>query len=337
MNSKIFACILFLVISFLYVYNHSNSSKVEFNGNAMTIDYRVIIGHPLLQNEKNQIEDIVNQTFKEIDDVYNKWNPESEISKINQSKKGVIIPLSEKLEKFLYLTDSVVKLTKGRFDPTIEPLQQLWKTHLQRGEIPSEQKVQEILPAVGWKKIHYGNGTFYKDHDKTSLDLGGIAKGYCVDLLLENLVNAGFKNVFVEWGGEIRVSGKHPDDRPWSVFITGLYDVDPNNALAYINLDNQAVATSGDYLQNWKIEKDGVETIYFHIIDPITGSPLIAASNVASATVVADTCVLADALATVALMHPSLEAAQQWADEISKDNKDIKFWLYSRLQTEKLH
>jgi len=96
-----------------------------FHGNVMTIDYHIIVGATPEQHAG--IQRIIAASFDEIDSVYNKWNPQSELSSINCHAGGTPIPLSQKLEKLLVLTDQVVKLTAGRFDPTIEPVQQLWK------------------------------------------------------------------------------------------------------------------------------------------------------------------------------------------------------------------
>lgn len=301
----------------------------SFDGNAMTLDYHIMVN--LNVKDQKKLNEIISSTFREIDCIYNKWNPDSEISKINQLKAHEIISISSELENFLSMTENIVKLSQGRFDPTIEPLQQLWKDHLKEGLIPCYADIQSILPAVGWHKLHFGQGKFFKDHNDTSLDLGAIAKGYCVDLLVERIMQVGYGDVFVEWGGEIRANGMNPQKQPWSIFIGRFDDVDARNAIAQINIHNQSVATSGDYLQNWSIYKDGSKSVFFHIIDPFTAKPLESTlSSVASATVLAPTCFLADALATVAMMHTSLADAKKWAEEINKNNPEIKFWLISR-------
>ncbi len=333
-DSKMFkfvvVCILLLLIVSKIPVHHTDISQVHtFDGREMTIDYRIIVG--MNEDDRPELDGIISRTFGEIDRIYNKWNPHSEVSKLNRLRAHEVAAISPELETFLQMTAEMVNLSGGRFDPTIEPLQQIWKDHLELGKIPSQQVIQDILPVVGWDKLHFGRGEFYKDHDMTSFDLGGIAKGYCVDLLLERIVAAGFDNVLVEWGGEIRAHGRHPDERPWRVFVGRFDDGDPQHAITHLGLTNQAIATSGDYLQNWSVVEDGAETVYYHIIDPLTAQPLSSTmASVASATVVAPTCVQADALATVAMMHPSLAVARAWADRISQQNPAIKFWLISR-------
>lgn len=313
---------------------HKENATTVFTGNAMTINFRIIIDKDLPPEEKTAVEKKIQQIFKHVDLTYNKWNPHSEISRLNRMKAGMPASISSELERFFNQVDAIVILTEGRFDPTIEPLQQLWKDKLEKGSVPTENEIESIIPAVGWKNIHYSQQVFTKDHDLTSLDLGGIAKGLCVDLLVENLNRAGYENIFVEWGGEIRASGNHPDNRPWNIYISSLGDADPKNAIAYVPLRDEAIATSGDYLQNWTVHSPGVgcqSTSYCHIIDPWTFMPLkIEKNTIASASVLAPSCVLADGLATAAMMFPSVADAKEWSELIKEKSPHLSFWFVVR-------
>lgn len=310
-----------------------------YKGTAMTIDYHVSVGG-LHGNrevfgssyEKDKvIEEIISKTFDEIDRVYNDWNPNSEVSRFNRLKGGEEMLISEEFEGFLRQTDQMVSLSEGKFDPSIAPLQKIWKEHLDNGSVPSKEQIEEILPAVGWHRIHFGNGKIVKEDDQTSLDLGGIAKGYCVDLMVERIVEAGFQDVIVEWGGEIRAHGHHPANRAWRVSIGCLDDEDPSRAIAQVNLNNQSIATSGDYIQNWSVSQGEQKIVYFHIIDPATGKALESNSHtIASATVLAPTCLFADALAKAAIMQPSLQEAERWAHFLKNEYPEIQFWFFAR-------
>lgn len=320
-------------------YQPTQPSKrtTSLKGNRMTIDYQIIIGKELTPKETSSIQLVVDKVFDEINRIYNKWNPDSEISKLNKMKGKVIANISPQLEQLLKKIDEIYLLSQGRFDPTIEPLQQLWKKKLELASIPSAEEINALLPTIGWDKIHFGKGLFSKDHDLTSLDLGGIAKGFCVDLLVERLNEAGYPNVYVEWGGEIRASGFHPDQRPWNIFISRLGSPSLDDAIAVLPLKEQAIATSGDYLQNWtvSIPDQQQSTTYFHIINPNTCQPLCIRSNsVASASVLAPTCVLADGLATAAMMFSTVSEARAWAKDLQKKDTSLRFWIVSREQCE---
>ncbi len=261
----------------------------------MTMGYHIQIGDP--NPDLDHIETLVRATFTEVDQTYNNWNPDSEISQLNHLQPRQIVALSPQLATFLKKIDHIIHLTQGRFDPTIAPI----KTALLAGTLAT--------PTIGWEHIHLENTLFWKDQNVT-LDLGGVAKGYAVDLLTERLTQAGYQNLYVEWGGEIRTTGHHPKKRPWKIAILGGKT---------LTLTTTALATSGSYLQKWTL--DG--TTYTHIIDPSTKKPLLEEGPITSVTVQCTSCYEADALATAIMLFPSKEEAYAWAEE-----HGIKIWLY---------
>lgn len=334
MNGFLLYCLpLFFTLFFTSCRSsYSSSSIAQFSANIMTIDYHISVGGPLSAEDKFRIRKIIEITFQEIDHIYNKWNPQSELSRLNQLAAGTPLQLSTPLYHFFQRLDLLVNLTEGRFDPTIEPLQHLWKEKLEKGDTPLISEIDMIIPLVGWHKIHFENGFFMKDDEGIQLDLGGSAKGLCVDLLIERLMQAGFPNAYVEWGGEIRTNGTHPSGRPWQIFISRLGDANPEKALDRVILNNQAIATSGDYYQNWKIRSEaGEERVYSHIFNPKTLLPLeIKPGSIASISVVANDCVTADVLATSLMLFENASAAQAWLEEIQKTHPDLACWIVTR-------
>jgi len=120
------------------------------------------------------------------------------------------------------------------------------------------------------------------------LDLGAIAKGFAVDVAVKKLKELGVNSCLINAGGEIYCLGrKH--GKPWKV---GVKHPRSSDMIEYLELENKAVATSGDYEQFFLLQ----DTHYSHIIDPRTGCP--ADSGIVSVTVIADDCLTADALAT---------------------------------------
>jgi len=293
----------------------------------MTMSYKIILGERLFSHRRNEVSQMIGETFREVDIIYNKWNPESEISKLNRSSANQKISLSIELEQFLLETDHLISLSRGRFDPTVEAIQKVWKKQLNRGQTPSDEEIREVSAAVGWKHLHFENGFFWKDHDLLEIDLGGIAKGYAIDLIVKRLNAQGYRDVYVEWGGEIRTSGKHPEGRPWRIFISSMGSPDPSKALAIVEMGDQAVASSGDYLQNWTVD----EVTYFHIFNPKTLCPLIATdTTVCSATVITHRCMIADFLATTAMLFSSPEEAKEWLEELKTEFPDLQYWTVGR-------
>jgi thiamine biosynthesis lipoprotein len=309
--------------------NSETSPITVFSGNAMVMNYKLSIGKPINNQEKVIIEKIIRETFEEIDLTYNRWNPNSELSKLNKLHAGEKVIISSELAKFLLWTGEIVTLTDGKFDPTVDPLCKVWKSYLELGILPPPKKLEKIIPAVGWKNIHIENNLFWKDNDLTAMDLGGIAKGLCVDMMVEKLNQAGFANVCFEWGGEIRASGMHPQKRPWTIFISRLGDTDPTHSVANVPLNNQSIATSGDYQQFWTLESQNIT--YTHIIDPISHFPItVNEDKIASTSVVASNCAFADALATTFMLFDNIEQAREWGETLQKKHPEISFWLLQR-------
>lgn len=297
-------------------------------GTAMTIDYKVTVGHPLDASELELIKRITYGTFEEVDQIYNRYNPQSEISKLNRMATTDFVPISEELYKLLQEVNKYYHLSDGLFDPTVEPLVVLWKENLNQNKLPASKDIERARLAVGWSHIELVKGNFKKDNPLTQIDLGGIAKGYAVDLIVERLNKLGYKNVLVEWGGELRATGKHPEGRSWRVAIP--HPNDPTQIVQNFELENEAIATSGDYNQFWTYKDGAKKTTYTHVINPKTGYPLVVQLNsIASVTVLAPTCTAADALATAAMVFPNASAAQAWISRIDSETQ-TEFWFVTR-------
>lgn len=290
--------------------------------------YRLLVPNP----QQGEVLAIIESTFQEVDAIYNKWNPQSEISRFNRVEKEIRFTLSEKLKKFLLTVDHFVKFTNGKFDPTIEPLQRLWKSRLKKGHIPTNEEINHLMPSLGWQHIEILGTDALKHSEGIELDFGGIAKGFAIDLLKERLINAGIHDFYIEWGGEVRASGKHPAGRLWRVQIPYRLG-DP----LLIELDNQALATSGDYEQYWEVSENHFSRRYFHILNTQNGRFFeIRTSSVASATVRAADGVTADAIASYLMTFPTAEEAKQWAKNYEKENPTVRTWIFSREEMQSL-
>lgn len=334
-------CLISLMLLAYYrPFHHKEAVSTMLTGQAMTLDYHITFGTVLDLEQLTRAEQEILTSFEEIHAICNQWNKDSLISRCNQMSAGERQAIPPLLQQLLLTAHLVSQLSHGHYDLTIEPLKALWLNSLQKGEEPSAKQLAELAPQMGWHQLHVENGWLSKDHDKLALNLDSIAKGLCVDLLTERLVAKGFKDLLVEWGGEVRAAGYHPNNRPWQLFIRRLEDPDPTHALAIIPLENAALATSGDYVQHWtlptqrggEVEEQKKENVtYFHLFDPNTLRPLTKhPGSIASVTVRAPTCALADALATAGMFCESLDEAQEWAHAVQKQFPDTAFWFAAR-------
>ena len=129
---------------------------------------------------------------------------------------------------------------------------------------------------------------------RTTLATNAIAKGWGVDEIFRFLQKIGFENLMVEIGGEVRVGGKNNLNRPWSIGIeTPIKNTLPGEQIfGKVDISNKGMATSGNYRNFYTYNGKS----YSHIIDPRNGKSV--ESSLLSVTVLAESCMDADALAT---------------------------------------
>jgi len=269
---------------------------VDFHGQTMGTSYRVRImdaPHPILDKDSFQKE--IDSLLLDVNMKMSTYIPTSEISRFNSSKSLQPFSVSD---AFLFVFNKARKIyleTDGAFDPTVEPLVDLWGFGKlgRRDEPPSESEVLHLLGRVGMGKILFGQNFIQKTLPEIQVDFSAIAKGYGVDAVAEYIGAKGYKDFLIEIGGEVVVKGLH-GDKPWRVGIDKPSIEHPfaHTLEAILEISNEAIATSGDY-RNYFIARD---SLFSHTINPVTGRPVH--NGVASATVIAPNCTLADALAT---------------------------------------
>jgi thiamine biosynthesis lipoprotein len=218
---------------------------------------------------------------------------DSPIARLNRD--GEAHPPPEVLE-VLKAARAVAEASEGAFDPTILPLTELWSFD-SGGRLPEAGRIEEARRRVDYRRLVIKADGRVSLPEGFGLDLGGIAKGAVIDLLADHLSSLGYEDFLIDAGGDILVSGLKQGRTPWRIAIR--HPRDSQAMLGVLELGQKggrvAVVTSGDYERFF--EKDGVR--YHHILDPRTGYP---ARKLASVTVMAPACGLADALATAAFV-----------------------------------
>jgi len=245
------------------------------------------------------IQKHVDQRLGEINRLMSTYDAESELSKFNQHTGNDWFSVSDETATVVKFALRVAADSDGAFDPTVGPAVNLWgfgpkKT---RPRLPSDEQIAAVLARVGYDQLEVQQNppALRKSNPTLSLDLSAIAKGYAVDAISDLLAEEGYDRSMVEIGGEVRTRGLKPDDLPWRIGIEKP-DTGGRSIQRIVELRDAALATSGDY-RNF-FERDGVR--YSHTIDPTTGRPV--QHRLATVTVVADSCMEADALATAVLV-----------------------------------
>ena len=198
------------------------------------------------------------------------------------------------LGEVIYDMQSLSRLTEGKFDLTVGKVSRLWNIGEENERVPSENEIEEALKTVGTDKVQ-AQGHTLTVNEGTLLDLGAIGKGYACDLIYTYLSGTEAEGAIVSVGGSIVAYGKYnAKGDKWRIAVTHPRETD--RYLGVISIDEGFVSTSGDYERYF--EKDGKR--YHHILDATTGYP--SESGLISATVVAKSGVMSDALSTACLL-----------------------------------
>jgi thiamine biosynthesis lipoprotein len=229
---------------------------------------------------------------EEINAVASDYLPESELSLLSTKSVGAPVPLSPLLFDLLDHSRRIAEATGGAFDPTLGRMTKLWRETRTSGRLPDAEHLAAARYACGWRyfTLDPEARTITLLRKNMAFDLGGIAKGYAADQMLDSLATSGIRQALVTAGGDIRLGDAPPGREGWKVAVK-TFEVTKNEEI--LTLSNAAVSTSGDLHQSVVI--DGVS--YSHILDPSTGLGL---TRRVAASVIADNAKISDALATAA-------------------------------------
>lgn len=229
----------------------------------------------------------------------------SEISKLNRTGHAVLsadsaLLVNQSLELF--------QETNGAFDLSIYPLACLWGFHTKQYHVPEQEELQSILPTIGANQIEFIAATreIYLGENQ-AIDLGGIAKGYTSQRLMEIFRNHGISSAMVSLGGNVQCLNTKPDGSDWKIGIQSPWQTD-SSIYAVVQVRNKAVITSGGYERFFEDDKTG--KVYRHILDAKTGYPV--ESGLASVSIVTEDGTLGDGLSTALYVMGFEKACDFW-------------------------
>ena len=274
--------------------------ETTFSGATMGTTYHIKLVSGYFKRTFD-LKEKIEKRLREINQSMSTYLPESEISRFN-ALQGTDEKMHISLDFLRVLKTGalIYDLTGGAWDATVAPLVNLWGfgSTAKTAAVPDEETVAKLLKEIGFRYIDLSdNGYIRKKKVPLSLDLASIAKGYAVDQISRLIQEEGVRDYLVEIGGEVYAAGLKKDQTRWRVGVNlpekgarsdAVYDI--------VALKDMAMATSGDY-RNY-FEKDG--RTYTHILDPRSGYPV--RNGVVSVSVIADTCTLADGLATAVMV-----------------------------------
>ena len=178
-----------------------------------------------------------------------------------------------------------------------------WGFTTQNYRVPSADELQQLLTHVDYKQVRQ-NGSDVSIPADVQVDLGGIAKGYTSDRIMQVFADNGVTSGIVSLGGNVQALGCKPDGSKWRVAVQDPNDEGEN--FAVVEIADEAVITSGGYQRYF--EYNG--RTYHHIMDPRTGTP--ADSGVISSTIISHDGTLADGLSTSLFIMGVDDALDYW-------------------------
>ena len=301
-----------ILLTSLCACQSSNKDLITINGLTMGTSYSIKIvpnGNVL---DRNTVHTNIEKILADINQSMSTYINDSELSLFNQSRITDWQVVSADLYRVIQHGNHVSTISSGAFDITVGPLVNLWGfgPDPYTRDIPSDAIIQSIKQHTGFKKLDFDATTqrISKSDPVVTIDLSGIAKGFAVDKIAQYLNGLGIEDYLVEIGGELIGKGTNAKQQAWQIGIEQAKPLE-RAVQRIVNLDNIAMATSGDY-RNY-FEKDGVR--YSHTINPVTGKPII--HTLAAVTVLHSSAMHADALAT-AFMVSGPEKSLTLANEI---------------------
>lgn len=217
---------------------------------------------------------------------------------LNHRDKDLIQGIDSDLFELLEFSLEVAEKSEGAFNPALGQVIELWRkaaddsrNNPEKAYIPSKESLDDAFVHCDYAKIVLNQEDYSIEFldSELKLDLGAIAKGYALELVMDELESEGYDNILISLGGNVKGLGTKGDGSPWKIGVQ-----DPNKSgkvLESIEALNLAVVTSGIYERNFTVD----EVLYHHIIDPVTLQP---SDRYTSLTIICPDSGLADALAT---------------------------------------
>ena len=273
----------------------------QYRGGALGTSYSIKV----YTADPEDLLGAIDSVFQAVNQSMSTYLPDSDISRINNGDTTVVV--DDMFREVLDESVRVFKATGGTFDPTVGVLVDAWGFGPGDQQAMDSSKVDSLLRFVGLEKVTLTpDGRIRKEYPGIRLDFNAIAKGYAIDRLAVMLEQKGIDYFLVEVGGEVRTSGENPEKgKPWTIGIDDPQAEGTRSIKQVIALEDAAMASSGNY-RKFRIDPDTGEK-YVHTIDPHTG--FTRNSNVLAVSILARTCMRADAYAT-ACMSMKLEASQ---------------------------
>ena len=257
-------------------------------------------------SQAEQALDAAVTTIRHVEDQMSLFNPDSALVRLNRD--GFLRHPHPDLVRVFQLAQTVSARSQGAFDVTVQPLWAVFDAAARQGGLPSPAAVAKAQAAVGWQHLAISSSEIRLLQPGMGVTLNGIAQGFAADLVRARLQAYGIEHALINTG-EWAALGRPDRERAW---LLGLANPRQEQAfIARLALDGRSIATSADNECSFSPDRR-----HHHIFNPHTGySP----TELASVTVAAPSCAMADALTKVMFVagrQGALQLARQWQVDV---------------------
>lgn len=281
-----FPFLAFLIIGTILILHGNKPTYRTEQGLVFGTSYKITY----LYNKDLQTD--IKASMAQVDSALSMFNQSSTIARINRNEN--VVP-DEMFMHIFRLAMQVSEMTDGAFDITVAPAVNAWGFGFSKSADVTESVIDSLKQIVGYTHVREEGGRIVKDDARVMLDCSAIAKGYGCDVVAEMFRSKGITDYMVEIGGEITLGGKNPKGNEWNIGVNKPQDDSlaiSSELQTILKITDCGMATSGNYRNFYY--KDGRKVA--HTIDPKSCSPV--SHSLLSATVIAEDCATADALAT---------------------------------------
>ena len=281
--------IFFLLFISLYTVIFSQQSYTKdtvlmgsaFRFTALHSDYKVA---------KKSVDASIKEVIR-IEKLISSWDKKSETSKINSMAGIKPVTISYELFSLIKRSLKVSEISNGYFDISFASIDKIWNFSDTIANIPTGDEIQKSISKINFKNIILNNSdtSVFLSKKGMKIGFGSIGKGYAANRAKQIMLNYNIKSGVINAGGDLIAWGKKQNNKPWSIGIVDPFD--KNKTTLWLDVDNMAVVTSGNYEKYITINGKR----YCHIINPKTGWPV---TGLVSVTILCRDTELADALAT---------------------------------------
>lgn len=248
----------------------------------------------------NQAETVFSELWRQVfkfERQFSRFLPKSELTIFNRSA-GIKTKITTEFREILLCAQRMGTETGGLYNPFIMPA--LQRAGYTKSAMPGYEHdavidyssrqvvgVERLIVGDDWAQIPYG----------TALDLGGCGKGFIADQIIKVFINQDIQGYWLSFGGDIVTGGVDKNGGKITINIQSAEKLDQvSNWMVECPSRQYGVATSGTFRRNNQVAKKN----WHHIINPVTQEPAI--TDIRLVTVCADTSLMADVLASSAVI-----------------------------------